>query len=183
MLSALIFFTGDIVNIIGTFSEATNMTPSTSSAPNVPSITLTSLATSPLLIHHPDILITATALSSTPTCTRKPLLSGMVRSSTDITPALVWGNILHEVMQACMQEGRWDVKWMDRKIEDVVRRGLGDLLSLNVNVDQAKREVWARASGLKTFSERYYGTVSPKVQQRRFVQSSSANVSHRRMRL
>lgn len=82
-----------------------------------------------------------------------------------------------------MREGRWDVKWMDRKIEEVVRRGLGDLLSLNVNVEQAKREVWARASGLKTFSERYYGKESPKVRNQRYVQLLSADVSRRRTRL
>ena len=47
-----------------------------------------------LLILHPDMLLTATALSKAPQCMRKPLLTSLVRSTSDITPALVWGSML-----------------------------------------------------------------------------------------
>ncbi|EKM53179.1 uncharacterized protein PHACADRAFT_147492 [Phanerochaete carnosa HHB-10118-sp] len=143
---------GDVINVIGTWTEDSS---SSSKSKPTPTITLTSLPTSPLLIHHPDILVTATALSSTPTCLRRPLLGLLVRSATDVTPALVWGNILHEVMQTCLREGRWDKSWVDDRIEEVARTSLGDLMRLDVDVDQAKREVWARAGGLETFAARY----------------------------
>ncbi|GJE93896.1 DNA replication ATP-dependent helicase/nuclease DNA2 [Phanerochaete sordida] len=143
---------GDIVNVIGRWTEDS---PSSSSCKPTPTITLTSAPTSPLLIHHPDILVTATALSSTPTCLRRPLLNLLCRSATDVTPALVWGNMLHEVMQTCLREGRWDEPRIDARIEEVARANLGDLMRLNVDVDEAKREVWARAGGLKTFAARY----------------------------
>ena len=144
--------TGDIVNVIGTF---TTDSPSSSSTSPIPTITLTSAATSPLLIHHPDILITATSLSATPTCTRRPLLNSLVRSSTDVSPALVWGNILHEVMQSCLRDNDWDERSMQSKIDKAITRSLDDLLRINVDVDQAKREIWSRAGGLKTFAARY----------------------------
>lgn len=80
----------------------------------------------------------------------------------DVTPALVWGNILHEVMQSCLQSNEWDEHWMQTKIDAVIRRNLDDLLRLDVDVDQAKREVWMRASGLKTFASRYMSQ-TPKV--------------------
>lgn len=142
---------GDIINVIGTFDNP----PSTSIAHPIPTISIT--AKENLLIHHPDVLITATALSNAAQCRRKPLLQTLVRSTTEITPALVWGNVLHEVMQTCLRKERWDERFLESKIGEVVRRGesLGELLKLGVTVEQAVREVKARAEGLRTFGERY----------------------------
>ncbi|KAI0079151.1 Dna2-domain-containing protein [Panus rudis PR-1116 ss-1] len=126
-------------------------------SPSVSSITISAHAN--YLILHPDLLITATSISGAPQCRRKPLLSNLVRSSSDVTPALVWGNILHEVMQLCLADGDWSEKAVDERIEDNVDRCLDDLLRLNVSAEHAKREVKIRAKGLKTFSERYIGKV------------------------
>ncbi len=147
--------TGDIVNVIGTFDLA----PSSSS---VLRYTIDIDAKKNLLIHHPDILITATALSNASACRRRPLLQTLVRSSTEITPALVWGNILHEVMQICLREERWDERFMDAKLGEVVRANLGSLLKIEVTVEHAIREVKLRAGGLKNFAEKYIAK-KPKV--------------------
>ncbi len=140
---------GDILNVLGTFT----FMPTTSTGVSLPTITIDAKAN--LLILHPDILITATALSNAPRCRRKPLLSNLVRSSSDVTPALIWGNILHEVMQSCLLEKRWDEEWVDQKIDNAVNQGLGELLRVNMGIEQAKREVKARARGLKGFSQKY----------------------------
>jgi DNA replication ATP-dependent helicase Dna2 len=162
--------TGDTINIIGPFTpipSPSHAHPQLSSAPP-PTSTITLTSSSNLLILHPDTLLTATALSTAPTCTRKPLLQMLVHSSSDITPSLVWGNVLHEVMQGCLREGKWGGGWIDEQIERVVRgaggegRGMGDLVRLGVGVEEAVREVKARAGGLKTFGERYMAQ-SPKV--------------------
>ncbi|GLB41287.1 putative DNA replication factor Dna2 [Lyophyllum shimeji] len=139
---------GDTINVLGTF---TLITPSTSSITR--SITITSRSN--LLIHHPDLLITATALANAPQCRRKPILSNLVRSTSDTTPSLVWGSMLHEVMQSCLREGRWETAWVDQKIDEVVLRGLNELIKINVTIEQAKREVTTRAKGLVAFAERY----------------------------
>ncbi|RDB29779.1 DNA replication ATP-dependent helicase/nuclease dna2 [Hypsizygus marmoreus] len=139
---------GDTINILGTF---TLITPSTSSVTS----TITITSKSNLLIHHPDVLLTATSLSNAPQCRRKPLLSNLVRSSSDTTPALVWGNMLHEVMQSCLSEGRWEPTFMEEKIDDVILKGLNELIKIDVSIDQAKREVINRAKGLLAFSQRY----------------------------
>ncbi|KAG6829909.1 hypothetical protein H0H87_009811 [Tephrocybe sp. NHM501043] len=139
---------GDIINVLGTFDLAT-----TSSSSIIRSITIT--AKSNLLILHPDLLLTATALSNAPQCRRKPLLSNLVRSTSDTTPALVWGNMLHEVMQSCLSENRWETSWVDDKIEQVILKGLNELIKIDVTIEQAKREVTTRAKGLLAFSEKY----------------------------
>ncbi|KAG6888262.1 hypothetical protein C0992_009151 [Termitomyces sp. T32_za158] len=139
---------GDVINILGTFTLAT-----TSSSSITQSITIS--AKSNLLILHPDILLTATALSNAPQCRRKPLLSNLVRSTSDTTPALVWGNILHEVMQSCLIENQWEATWVDQKIDEAIMKGLNELVKIDVTIEEAKREVTTRAKGLLAFSQRY----------------------------
>ncbi|KAG5651085.1 hypothetical protein H0H81_009957 [Sphagnurus paluster] len=145
---------GDTINVLGTF---TLVVPSTSSL----AFSITITAKENLLIHHPDLLLTATALSNALQCRRKPLLSNLVRSTSDVTPALVWGNMLHEVMQSCLSENRWEAAWIDRKIDEVILGGLNELVKIETTVEQAKREITARAAGLLVFSERYISK-SPK---------------------
>ncbi|KAJ6559180.1 DNA replication factor Dna2-domain-containing protein [Mycena vulgaris] len=141
---------GDIVNVLGSFTKL-------GSSPL--SIAITSRDN--FLILHPDLLLTPSALSSALECRRKPLLSGLVRSSSDTSPALVWGNILHEVMQACMSSGRWEDLWVDGKIDEVIREKISDIAKINLSVEDARREIKLRAKGLKAFSEKYISD-SPK---------------------
>ncbi|KAH0579057.1 hypothetical protein H2248_003215 [Termitomyces sp. 'cryptogamus'] len=139
---------GDTINVLGTFTPAV-----LSSSSITQSITIT--AKSNLLILHPDLLLTATALSNAPQCRRKPLLSNLVRSTSDTTPALVWGNILHEVMQSCFSESRWETTWVDQKIDEAILKSLNELVKIDVTIEEAKHEVTTRAKGLLAFSERY----------------------------
>jgi DNA replication ATP-dependent helicase Dna2 len=160
---------GDIINIIGSFTPLPPYSRSrTFSAPS-PISTITLTANANLLILHPDTLLTTTALSSATYCPRKAILSLLLRSTsctlsspTDITPSLVWGNILHEVMQACLRAGQWDDLWVEERISDEVRKEkcLGDLVKLGgVGVEEAIREVKTRARGLKVFGEKYMRNV------------------------
>ncbi|CDO74222.1 hypothetical protein BN946_scf184721.g1 [Trametes cinnabarina] len=146
--------TGDTVNVIGEW-----LMPSSPREGCLLSMIVDSKHN--LFIHHPDILLTATALSNASQCLRKPLLSQMVRSSSDVTPSLIWGNMLHEVMQTCLSAARWDDKFIDRNISEVAQRGLGELLRIDMGIDQAIIEVKTRAKGIKAFSEKYIAP-SPK---------------------
>ncbi|KAJ7784549.1 DNA replication factor Dna2-domain-containing protein [Mycena metata] len=143
---------GDIINVLGSFTHSGTSTPS---------ISITTSHN--FIILHPDLLLTPSALSSALECRRKPLLSSLVRSSSDTTPALVWGNILHEVMQACMNAGRWEDPWVEEKIEEVIREKISDIAKINLSVEDARREIKLRAKGLKAFSEKYISD-SPKPQ-------------------
>ncbi|KAF7314319.1 DNA replication helicase [Mycena kentingensis (nom. inval.)] len=138
---------GDIVNIIGSFSSSTD--------------TITVSAEANFLVLHPDLLLTPSTLSNSLECRRKPLLSGLVRSSSDTTPALVWGIILHEVMQACMSAERWDDLWVEKKVDEVIQEHISDVTKISMSVEDARREINARARGLKAFSEKYLAD-SPK---------------------
>ncbi|KAJ4485710.1 DNA replication factor Dna2-domain-containing protein [Lentinula aciculospora] len=138
----------DIVNVIGTFTPLLQ-----SSSSIISSIIISSKHN--LLILHPDLLLTATAVSTAAQCRRRPLLSNMIRSSSDVSPALVWGHILHTVVQACLSARCWNDRWLQEKIDEVVRENLVDLVRINVNVETAISEVKARAKGVQSFFNRY----------------------------
>ncbi|KAF9523189.1 DNA replication factor Dna2-domain-containing protein [Crepidotus variabilis] len=140
----------DVCNVIGEFGPPSE---STSGAALTRCISITSQSN--ILILHPDILLTATALSNAPQCRRKPILSSLVRSTSDTTPALVWGNLLHEVMQRCLIEENWSEKFIDTSIEAAICQSLGELVKIGLSEDIAKREVKDRAKGLISFAEKY----------------------------
>ena len=108
------------------------------------------------------MLVTATTLSNAPQCTRKPLLTSLVRSTSDITPALVWGSMLHEVMQRCLLEKKWDDAWIDKCLHNAISSGLGELVKLGISEEVALIEMKERAKEFKVFAERYLGDL-PKV--------------------
>ncbi|PVG03899.1 Dna2-domain-containing protein [Serendipita vermifera] len=143
---------GDIVNVIGKFTPTGH---------SVFRSTVTITTQQNFLILHPDILMTATAVANSTQCQRRPMISSLLKSTSDTTPALVWGNMLHEAMQACLAEGRWDEKWIDDKTDEIVRLGMESLVKLNINLDVAKIEIRKRARGLQAFSERFISK-SPK---------------------
>ena len=58
-------------------------------------------------------------------------------------------------MQSCLQDGQWGERPIESKIRGIVERNLGDLMKLGITVEQAVREVKAKAGGLKTFAEKY----------------------------
>jgi DNA replication ATP-dependent helicase Dna2 len=62
-------------------------------------------------------------------------------------------------MQRCMEAGRWDKKWIEDRIEEVVRSpmGLGELVKLGVGIETARFEIRARAGGLELFAKRFVG--------------------------
>ncbi|KAG8960730.1 Tripartite DNA replication factor [Tulasnella sp. 419] len=138
---------GDTINVLGRF------TPVPAHLNYSSSITLTSLKNT--LIIHPDLLLTSTAISSSAQCSRKPIITSLIASPTNFTDSTVWGNFLHEIFQACLDEGQWDKKFIEDKIDEVVQNGLGELVKLSVGVEKAKVEVRTRAVGVQAFSERF----------------------------
>lgn len=70
--------------------------------------------------------------------------------------------MLHNVMQSCLSSNRWDEAWIDEQIDEVLRSNLSDLVKINFSVEQATKEVKARAKGLQAFSQRYISD-KPKV--------------------
>lgn len=84
----------DIINIIGDISSTGDIDLSFSNDDQY-------------LIHHPDTLVTATAVATSMPCARKPLLQDRLRATSPTTEPLLYGNLLHELFQACLTNSEW----------------------------------------------------------------------------
>jgi len=115
-----------------------------------------------LFIHHPDTLLTPSLLASAPNCQRRPLVTALVRALSPPTPALVYGTILHDVVQKSLQERRWDASWIEARVDTALSGAFGDLVRAGVTLSVAKDEILRRAAGVETFGKRYIGD-EPKV--------------------
>lgn len=139
------------MNVIGPFDISVD---------NQKSITVTNMEN--LFIHHPDTLLTPSLLASAPNCQRRPLITALVRALSPPTPALVYGTILHDVVQKSLQERRWDAPWIEARVDTALSLAFGDLVRAGVTLSVAKDEILRRGAGVETFGKRYIGD-EPKV--------------------
>jgi DNA replication ATP-dependent helicase Dna2 len=137
-----LFSAGDIVNLIGDFD------PSSSPA-------LLINRQKNLLILHPDILVSSTKVADTSACARRALLQEIIRSSSNqSSPALVYGNMLHELMQACLTENKWSEEWRDEKIDGILKE-VKELWGIKLGVEDARTAMKEKSKGFGDFSNVY----------------------------
>ena len=135
-----------------------------------------------LLILQPDTLVSATRVSDTPFCRRKAVVSEKVRSSaSELTPALVYGNLLHELFQACLLsmselESRLPHEAMPEQEMRVIESSFGAnmrnaeidkllavpkntemLFMIGVELDVAREYLAEKSEGYMEFAERFVG--------------------------
>ena len=151
------WYAGDTINIIGDFVPIAS--PSSSIK-----LTVDVSLKSNLLIHHPDNLVTVTAITKLLQCRRNPFFASpqAVRSSSELTPPLIWGTMLHEVMQMCLGSGHWEDCWVHEHINHVITEGLEELVAIGIGVEEATLELKKRTQCFRSFADKYIAE-TPKV--------------------
>ncbi|GAC92835.1 DNA-binding protein [Pseudozyma hubeiensis SY62] len=72
-----------------------------------------------LLVVHPDVLVPATKVADVASCIRKPVVQDRLRGASDVTLSLVMGNMLHELLQACLTASSAGTERAIKSIETV----------------------------------------------------------------
>ncbi|KAK6443340.1 DNA replication endonuclease-helicase Dna2 [Oleoguttula sp. CCFEE 5521] len=75
---------------------------------------------SPLLIVHPDHMLSATTVADSFDCIRKAVLQDRIKATGETSKAMVYGSILHEIFQQALSANRWD----DASLTDLVQKTL-----------------------------------------------------------
>ena len=175
-----------MVNIIGTFvaSEVSALAAATVDEERLPTCTL-NYSSDNLLILHPDTLISATRISDTVQCRRKAVVQELLRSSAlALTPALVYGNLLHELFQACLLamseqklstsgtlqqrgdliESAFGYVKRSAEIERLLRvpRNVEQLFLIDVELDTGRQHLKEASAGFMEFAKLFVGN-SPQV--------------------
>lgn len=115
-----------------------------------------------MLILHPDHLISSTVVADSFGCTRRAVLQDRVKATSDSSPPLVYGTILHEIFQAAMLANRWDTDWLIELIEHVATRHLEDLYTIKLQVPQAVEYLQSKMNELQAWAELFVSS-QPKV--------------------
>jgi hypothetical protein len=108
-----------------------------------------------LLILHPDVLVSATSVSTACSCLRKPLLQARLRTTAPPTPAVHFGNVLHELFQICLQKGRWDEAFVRETALGVIRRGVAKWWSIGMELDEALLQTLERSKPFISFADTF----------------------------
>lgn len=95
---------GDIVNIISPQLKEDGP------------IVLNLKAKSTYLIHHPDVLVTMTAMAGSQPCPRRPLLQSLMRLPEPPSKAMTYGNILHALLQSSLTQQNFDPDFTKQSI-------------------------------------------------------------------
>lgn len=112
-----------------------------------------------LLILHPDILISVTKVADTAFCSRKALISERVRMvGEQKSKALVYGNIIHEVVQRCLSEGgNFSEDNVRNNLHSILKIYLADLWESDLDFNASFEECNQKLKKVYNFGQTYFG--------------------------
>ncbi|KAK3953683.1 DNA replication factor Dna2-domain-containing protein [Pseudoneurospora amorphoporcata] len=114
-----------------------------------------------MLILHPDQLISSTVVADSFSCMRRAVLQDRVKATSDLSPALVYGTILHEIFQEALVANKWDPAFLAKVINKTLEKHLEDLYILKVSMDDAKSHVQSKMPELRSWAQLFV-TSQPK---------------------
>ncbi|TIC00373.1 hypothetical protein E3Q18_01187 [Wallemia mellicola] len=150
----------DKIHVTGEFDINT----SSSQEPISNDRTIRVTAMNNLIILHPDILISVTKVADTAFCSRKALISERIRTvGEQKSKALVYGNVIHEVVQNCLNDdGDFSEKNVKKHLGTTLRIYLADLWESDLDFDASFAECIQKLVRVYNFGDTYFGDM-PKV--------------------
>ncbi|KAK4057444.1 DNA replication endonuclease-helicase Dna2 [Microbotryomycetes sp. JL221] len=134
---------GDVVNVVGGFDVDAN--PSSLIDRN-----------QGMLILHPDILVSSTKVGDSANCSRKALLQELIRTLGGSNNSLIYGNMLHELMQKLMIENKWDDEFRKQTIRDIIRGQIQQLWTVDLDVGKAYETMLDKSKELSAFKHAFF---------------------------
>lgn len=111
-----------------------------------------------ILILHPDQLISATVIADSFTCMRRAVLQDRVKATSDKTPPLVYGTLLHEIFQEALTSNQWSLDFLDSVICRITEKHVEDLYTIKVSLPDAREHLRSKMTELKHWAAAF---VSP----------------------
>jgi DNA replication ATP-dependent helicase Dna2 len=106
-----------------------------------------------LLILHPDHLISATVVADSFGCTRRAVLQDRVKASSQSSPPMLYGTILHQVFQEAMMANQWDFEFLRKTIEQLLPRHFESLVDIGLNLNQAREHLFSKLPEMQAWAE------------------------------
>ncbi|QUC21413.1 uncharacterized protein UV8b_05656 [Ustilaginoidea virens] len=108
-----------------------------------------------LLILHPDQLISATVVADSFGCLRRAVLQDRVKATSEASPPLVYGTMLHEIFQEALLANSWDLPFLARIIDQIVQKHVEDLYTIKVGLPTAREHLQSKMTELSSWAKRF----------------------------
>lgn len=120
-----------IVHVARLRQPSLNATSPPSSPPG--QILINDEPTTPLLIVHPDHMLSATTVADSFDCVRKAVLQDRIKATGETSKAMVYGKILHEIFQQALSANKWDTPFLAELVKATVSNHVEGLWELGMN--------------------------------------------------
>ena len=108
-----------------------------------------------ILILHPDQLVSSTVVADSFSCMRRAVLQDRVKATSEASPALVYGTILHEIFQEAMMANKWDLGFLGSAIGRALQKHLEDLYVIKVSLEEARKHLLSKMPELRSWAETF----------------------------
>ncbi|KAK4643399.1 DNA replication endonuclease-helicase Dna2 [Podospora bellae-mahoneyi] len=108
-----------------------------------------------IIILHPDQLISSTVIADSFTCMRRAVLQDRVKATSEATPALVYGTILHEVFQAALMANEWTMDYLRDVIDKTLQKHMEDIYVIKVSMDDARNHLVSKMPELRSWAQAF----------------------------
>lgn len=108
-----------------------------------------------MIILHPDHLISAGVVADSFGCLRRAVLQDRVKATSEASPPLIYGTMLHEIFQQALTANRWDDVWIKATIQDVIERHIEDLYAIQMEAKQAMDHLESKMASLRDWAKTF----------------------------
>ncbi|KAF3939552.1 hypothetical protein ABW19_dt0210524 [Dactylella cylindrospora] len=131
---------GDVVNVIGNFDD-----------------TLTCIVDNKknMLILHPDILLSATAVADSFDCLRLAALKERVKAISEASQWSVYGNILHELFQTALSANNFTSQFLEKEISRILSSQLQNLYAVRITPNMATDHLRTKLPPVQEWAKRF----------------------------
>lgn len=122
-------------------------------------ITVTDDENSPLLILHPDHMLSATTVADSFDCIRKAVLQVRIKATGETSKPMVYGKILHEIFQQALSAHQWDSVFLSGLVEKTIQTHVEGLWELGMqDTVLAVEEITAKMGELAVWANLFVAT-------------------------
>ena len=108
-----------------------------------------------LLVLHPDQLISATVVGDSFGCMRRAVLQDRVKATSEPTPPLVYGTMLHEIFQEALMENNFDLGFLASIIAKNCEKHVEDLYIIKVGIASAREHLQSKMMELTHWAQAF----------------------------
>lgn len=86
---------------------------------------------------------------------RRAVLQDRVKATSEATPPLVYGKLLHEVFQEALLANRWDLPYLSTVIDTISDKHVEDLYTIKVGLASAREHMLSKITELSYWAKAF----------------------------